>query len=30
MGQKQVVKIIRILCKNTIEEEIYTNKYNMS
>ena len=28
MGQKHIVKIIRILCKNTIEEEIYTTKYN--
>ena len=28
MGQKHIVKIIRILCKNTIEEEIYMTKYN--
>jgi len=27
LGQKQVVNIIRILCKNTIEEEIYNNLY---
>jgi SNF2 family DNA or RNA helicase len=27
LGQKQVIQIIRILCKNTIEEEIYNSKY---
>lgn len=27
LGQKNKVEIIRILCKNTIEEEIYNNKY---
>jgi SNF2 family DNA or RNA helicase len=27
LGQKQVIKVIRILCKNTIEEEIYNTKY---
>lgn len=27
LGQKQVIKVIRILCKNTIEEEIYNEKY---
>ena len=27
LGQKNVIKIMRILCKNTIEEEIYNNKY---
>jgi SNF2 family DNA or RNA helicase len=27
LGQKQVIKVIRILCKDTIEEEIYNNKY---
>ncbi len=27
LGQKQVVEIIRILCKDTIEEEIYNTKY---
>ena len=28
LGQKNVVNVIRILCKNTIEEEIYCNVYN--
>ena len=27
LGQKQVIKVIRILCKDTIEEEIYNSKY---
>ncbi len=27
LGQKQVIKVIRILCKDTIEEEIYNTKY---
>jgi SNF2 family DNA or RNA helicase len=27
LGQKQVIKVIRILCKDTIEEEIFNNKY---
>ncbi len=27
LGQKQIIKVIRILCKNTIEEEIYKSKY---
>jgi SNF2 family DNA or RNA helicase len=27
LGQKQVIKVIRILCKATIEEEIYNDKY---
>jgi DNA repair protein RAD5 len=27
LGQKQVIKVIRILCKNTIEEEIYNTSY---
>lgn len=27
IGQKQIIKVIRILCKNTIEEEIYNTKY---
>ena len=27
LGQKQEIKVIRILCKNTIEEEIYKDKY---
>ena len=27
LGQKQVINVIRILCKNTIEEEIYKSKY---
>ncbi len=27
LGQKNVIKIIRILCKDTIEEEIYNSKY---
>lgn len=27
LGQKQQIKVIRILCKNTIEEEIYNDKY---
>jgi SWI/SNF-related matrix-associated actin-dependent regulator of chromatin subfamily A3 len=27
LGQKQVVEVIRILCKDTIEEEIYKDKY---
>jgi SNF2 family DNA or RNA helicase len=27
LGQKQVIKLIRILCKDTIEEEIYNTKY---
>ena len=27
LGQKQVVEVIRILCKDTIEEEIYNTKY---
>ncbi len=27
LGQKQVIKVIRILCKDTIEEEIYNIKY---
>jgi DNA repair protein RAD5 len=28
LGQKQQVEIVRILCKDTIEEEIYNGKYN--
>jgi SNF2 family DNA or RNA helicase len=28
LGQKQQVEIVRILCKDTIEEEIYNCKYN--
>ncbi len=28
LGQKNVIKIIRILCKETIEEEIYNTNYN--
>jgi SNF2 family DNA or RNA helicase len=27
LGQKQVVEVIRILCRDTIEEEIYNDKY---
>ncbi len=27
IGQKQQIEVIRILCKNTIEEEIYNDKY---
>ena len=27
LGQKQVIQVIRILCKDTIEEEIYNTKY---
>lgn len=27
LGQKQLIKVIRILCKNTIEEDIYNSKY---
>jgi SNF2 family DNA or RNA helicase len=27
LGQKQQIEVIRILCKDTIEEEIYNNKY---
>ncbi len=27
LGQKQQIEVIRILCKDTIEEEIYKNKY---
>ena len=27
LGQKQQIEVIRILCKNTIEEEIYKSKY---
>jgi len=28
IGQKNIVQIIRILCKNTVEEEIYNTSYN--
>ncbi len=27
LGQKQIIKVIRILCKDTIEEEIFNTKY---
>ena len=27
LGQKQQIEVVRILCKDTIEEEIYNNKY---
>ena len=30
IGQKNIVQVIRILCKNTVEEDIYRNGYDMN